>query len=124
MSGRGRGWWRVAGIFVGGCFGWLLLAGCQGALVGDWHLREAVPNRQVFSIDQATFRSDGTYSATTTLEGVTTHEEGTYEFDGFRLKLRPRAGGQRTYTASLKLDQLEIGDAKRHAVLAKGTKGK
>jgi hypothetical protein len=124
MSDRRRRLWQLAAAFVGG--GLLLpwLVGCQGALVGDWHLREAVPNRQVFSIDRASFRSDGTYSATTTIEGVTTSEDGTYEFDGFRLKLRPRAGGQRTYTASLKLDRLEIGDAKRHAVLQKGAKGK
>ena len=91
---RGYPTWRRA-IWVA-LPGVLLLTGCQGAIQGDWYLAEATPNRQVFSIDKANFRADGTYSASTTIEGVTNNEKGTYEFSGFKLKLLPQAGGQRT----------------------------
>ena len=102
----------------------LALVGCQGAIRGDWHLVEAKPNRQTFSIDNATFRPDGTYAATTTIEGVTNSEKGTYDFDGFKLQLRPQAGGQRTYQVQLEPGRLRIGDPKRHAVLEKGQRAK
>jgi len=101
----------------------LLLGGCRSALVGDWHLVEAVPSREVFSIDNASFRADGTFSATSTIEGLTANERGTYDFNGVKLKLRPQAGGQRTYSATLKLNRLELLDGKRRVVLAKGAKG-
>ncbi len=114
---------RSAAVILGSAGLLLCLTGCQGAIVGNWRLTDAVPNRQVFSIDNATFRGDGTYSATTTIEGVTNSEKGSYDFNGFKLRLQPQAGGQRSYTASLKLDRLEITDGKRHAVLQKGKKG-
>jgi hypothetical protein len=100
-----------------------MLAGCQGVIQGNWHMVEAIPNREVFSIDNVTFRPDGTYSATTTVEGMTTDEKGTYDFNGVKLKLRPQAGGQRTYPAMVKVDRLEITSGKRHVVLRKGAKG-
>ena len=100
-----------------------LLTGCQGAIQGDWYLAEATPNRQVFSIDKASFRADGTYSATTTIEGVTNNEKGTYEFSGFKLTLLPQAGGQRSYTASMQPGQLQLATGNRRIVLKKGTKG-
>jgi hypothetical protein len=100
-----------------------LLAGCQGAILGDWRLIDAIPNRQVFAIDNASFQRDGTYKAMTTIDGKTTDDAGTYDFDGFKLHLRPKAGGQRTYTVQVHLDRLEILDGKRHAVLQKGKKG-
>jgi len=103
--------------------GVLLLTGCQGAIQGDWYLAEATPNRQVFSIDKANFRADGTYSASTTIEGVTNNEKGTYEFSGFKLKLLPQAGGQRAYTASLQPGQLQLSTGDRRIVLKKGKKG-
>ena len=101
----------------------LLLVGCQGAIRGEWYLVEAKPNRQTFSMDQATFRPDGTYSATMTIEGVTTAEKGSYDFDGFKLQLRPQAGGQRTYQVQMQLDQMRVGDSKRNALLQKGKRG-
>lgn len=101
-----------------------LLWGCQGVIHGDWHLVQAVPNRQVFCIDNATFRPDGTYSATTTLEGVTTEEKGAYEFTGFKLKLRPSGGGQRTYVAQAQPGRITLTSDKRKVVLEKGKKGR
>ena len=100
-----------------------LVAGCQGVIHGDWHMVEVVPNRQVFCVDNAAFRPDGTYSATTTLEGVTTEEKGTYEFTGFKLMLRPSGGGQRTYLAQAHPGRLQLTSDKRKVVLEKGKKG-
>lgn len=100
-----------------------LLAGCHNVIVGDWYLEKAVPSRDVFSVDNATFRGDGTFRATTTIEGLTVSEEGTYKFIGYRLTLRPNAGGQRAYTAMLRGNQLELRSEKRSAFLRKGKRG-
>jgi len=100
--------------------GLLLLAGCQGAVIGDWYLVQAKPNKHTFSIDNATFRRDATYAATVTIEGVTNQEKGTYDFDGMKLRMRPQGGGQRSYTVQLLPGQLQVGDGQRHVLLQKG----
>jgi hypothetical protein len=100
-----------------------VLIGCQGAIHGEWYLVTAKPNRQMFSIDHAAFRPDGTYTATTTIEGVTNQESGTYDFNGFQLKLRPHAGGQRSYTVQMQPNTMQVGDAQRNATLRKGKRG-
>jgi hypothetical protein len=100
-----------------------VLTGCGGAIVGHWYLAKATPNRDVFAIDDATFRGDGTFSATTTIDGRTADETGTYRFEGFALTLRPQGGGQRRYTTFLKLGTLEVKDGDRLVVLKKGRKG-
>ncbi len=99
-----------------------VLTGCQGALVGDWHMVEAAQPRQVFTIDHASFRNDGSYTATTIVEGVTHNDTGTYEFTGFKLRLRPQGGGQRTYTAALGPRRLNLADGKRRVVLERGAR--
>jgi hypothetical protein len=96
-----------------------LATGCSGALAGNWRMVETIPNRETFNIDNATFTAEGDYSALTTIEGLTVIEKGTFEFTGFKLKLRPRAGGQRTYDALLRMNRLEIMDGKRKVVLQK-----
>ncbi len=122
---------RMNGVFMqsrSGRAAWLLteclglwgLTGCSGALVGDWHLVEAIPNRETFSLDNVTFRRDGTFSATTTIEGLTNNEQGDYDFNGWKLRMRPRAGGQRSYSAWLKASRLELRDGQRKVVLQKG----
>ncbi len=96
------------------------LTGCQGAILGKWRLAEAVPNRHTFSIDHVAFNRDGTYSATVTIEGSTTQDTGTYDFDGFKLRLRPKAGGQRAYSVTLSPGQmtlLSMSDTSRKVVL-------
>lgn len=115
---------RCGAVWPGalGLFLWLL-TGCQGAVVGDWYLAEAIPNRQTFSIDHASFRANGTYVATTTIEGVTTADKGTYDFNGFKLRLRPDAGGQRAYTTSVQPGQLQLTSGNRKVILKKGKKG-
>lgn len=96
------------------------LGGCGGALVGHWRTVEVVPNKDVFCIDDATFNRDGSFTATTTLDGKTTRESGTYRFNGFKLTLQPQAGGHRAYDALLKLGRLEVFDRDRKVVLKKG----
>lgn len=110
--------WAYVGLSVLPC-----LLGCQGAILGDWHLVQAIPNRQTFALDNVTFRSDNTFSATTTIEGITNQEEGTYELDAMKLKLQPRSGGLRTYTLSIEPGRLSLINGKRKVVLEKGKKG-
>lgn len=102
----------------------LLLTGCQRAIVGHWRLHEALPNREVFAIDDATFRRDGTFAALTTTEGLTTRMSGEYAFNGYNLKLRPEAGGQRSYSAIIKMNRLELLDGQRKVILRKVKKDK
>jgi hypothetical protein len=96
-----------------------LLSGCGGAIVGHWRLEKATPNREVFSLDDVTFRGNGTFTATTTIEGLTTRESGTYKFIGYKLYLRPEAGGQRAYTTMLKMNRLQVTDGDRKIILKK-----
>jgi len=114
------GW---AKLLAGAGLSTLWLTGCSGALIGDWHLVEAIPNRETFSLDNVTFRRDGTFSAVTTVEGLTNNEQGEYDFNGWKLRLRPRAGGQRSYSAWLKATRLELRDGQRKVVLQKGKRG-
>jgi len=100
------------------------LTGCGGAIVGDWHMVQAVPNKDVFAIDDAQFHRDGSFAATITIEGRTAREVGSYRFNGFKLTLRPQAGGQHSYNALIKLGKLEITDSSRKVVLKKGKKEK
>ena len=100
------------------CTGWLV--GCGGSIVGHWQMIQAEPNKHVFAIDDAQFHRDGSFAATITIEGKTAREIGSYRFNGFKLTLRPQAGGQRSYNAMIKLGQLEIVDSSRKVVLKKG----
>ena len=118
MSPPASSRWPLCGLA-----GLLLLApvlgGCGVAVTGNWHMVEVVPNKEMFCIDNASFRRDGTYSATTTFDGKTTDETGRYKFNGFKLILRPEGGGQRSYTAYEQLGRLHILDEQRKVVLRK-----
>jgi len=96
------------------------LTGCGSVIVGDWQMVRAEPNKDVFAIDDAQFHRDGSFAATITIEGKTAREVGTYKFSGFKLTLRPHAGGQRIYNAMIKVGKLEITDTGRKVVLKKG----
>jgi hypothetical protein len=100
------------------------LAGCGGTIVGDWHMVQTVPNEDIFAIDDAHFHRDGSFAAMITIEGRTAREVGSYHFNGFKLTLRPQAGGQRRYDAMVKLGKLEISGSGRKVVLKKGKKHK
>lgn len=96
--------------------------GCRGAVAGYWELSQAVPSPEVFALDDVTFERDGTYRATVTREGRTTNETGQFSFNGLKLTLRPAAGGQRSYTASVKLSELRVIDGTRRVVLRRAEK--
>jgi hypothetical protein len=116
-------WLRATVRLIGLASGVALLTsvlGCGGALAGQWHMIQTIPNKDMFNIDDAHFREDGSFTATTTIDGKTLREVGTYEFNGFKLTMRPQAGGQRIYTTTLKVTQLEISDGKRRVILQKG----
>lgn len=95
----------------------LLLTGCGGAVVGKWSLERARPSRELFSIDAAEFRSDGSYEATTTIEGRTQRERGAFRFNGFTLTLRPDGGGQRAYEATIGPRRMELRAKDKHHVV-------
>jgi hypothetical protein len=97
-----------------------LLTGCGGAIAGDWHMIKAIPSKEVFAIDDVHFDREGGFAATVTIEGKTAREEGTYEFNGFQLTMRPQAGGQRRYNAVLKGRTFEVIDDDRRVILKKG----
>lgn len=111
--------WRRQWTILGG----LLLAsvvwcaGCQNAIVGRWTLVSASPNRDVFCIDKATFRGDGSYAALITHEGHTAEQTGTYRFIGYELMLRPAAGGQRKYTTVMHFGSLDVRDGRNQVIL-------
>ena len=98
------------------------LGGCQGVIVGSWHMVECTPNKDVFCVDDADFRRDGTFAAMMTIEGRTAREVGTYRFNGFKLRLRPQAGGERTFNATRRPTSLEVTRGSSKVVLRKGRK--
>ncbi len=97
----------------------IALTGCSGALAGNWKMVKCVPNREVFAIEQASFKRDGTYAARLTLEGQQSDSSGTYSFSGSKLTLRPSGGGQFSWSAFLRLHRLEITNGKRQVILEK-----
>lgn len=102
--------------------GMLLLAttGCQGFVHGRWHMIDARPNPETFAIDDVEFKKDGTFAATITIEGRTAQETGEYDFNGFKLRLRPQAGGERSYQAALQGRTLEVIDGSKKVILRRG----
>lgn len=102
----------------------LFTTGCGGAIVGDWHMIKAVPNKEMFAIEDALFARDGSFAATVTIEGKTTHEKGTYAFNGFTLTMRPQGGGQRRYKTVMGSKRLKVLDGNRHVILQKTKKSK
>lgn len=99
---------------------WTCATGCRGSIVGDWRLEKALPGRQVFSVDDAHFKGDGTFSAVVTRDGRTLTQTGKFDFSGFKLTLLPKEGGQQAFDAVMNLDRsLELSDKDRHCVLVR-----
>jgi hypothetical protein len=109
---------------LAGVSGVLLLCatGCGLSVTGHWRLIKAIPSKEVFAIDEAHFARDGSFTATVTIEGKTARETGKYEFNGFKLTLRPQAGGQRRYDAVERFGKLEVIDGERKVILQKTRK--
>jgi hypothetical protein len=95
------------------------VVGCGGALHGQWKLVRAIPNKDAFAMEHASFNKDGTFSATITHEGRTNEETGRYEFKALKLHLMPTGGGRRTYNVIIRLRRLEIKQGKHMVILEK-----
>ncbi len=110
---------RLRTFFLLAALAALAATGCTGTLAGRWRMVKCTPNRETFSIDNASFTSRGEYTANFSLDGRAEKEKGRFEFNGFNITFRPSAGGSRTFTAVLRLNRLEIMDGKRNCVLEK-----
>ncbi len=89
---------RVGGALIGGLL-WLAASGCARLITGHYVLVRATPNPEAFAVDDADFDSAGRYRALITLGGRSARESGEYNFNGYRLTLRPAAGGVRQFNA-------------------------
>lgn len=94
-------------------------SGCGFSIVGDWKLDKALPSREVFALDDAHFAEDGSFAATVTLDGKSVRHEGSYRFNGFKLTLRPAAGGQYRWDAFERFGRLHVHDDERKVILRK-----
>lgn len=86
----------------------LAASGCGRAISGHYELIRATPNPDDFAMDDVDFTRDGRYTALVTLGGRTSRENGSYEFNGYKLTLRPAGGGQRKYNAAARPRSLNI----------------
>ena len=95
------------------------LLGCSSALVGTWE-NASRPEGQPFYLHNATFKNDGTYTATAKQGEENVRLAGTYEFDGFHLKLKQPGKPERKYNATNVMGKkLEISDGKNKQTLNK-----
>ena len=81
------------------------LVGCNDVLKGSWTTKEVKPpeNAKHFTIGRITFeKADGhyMYSSTASYGGNEEASKGTYNFDGFKLKLMTDTGKERVYPAT------------------------
>lgn len=74
------------------------VVGCNGALVGTWK-SDPMPKDEGFAIQQVTFKSDNTYTATAKEGEQNIRMAGTYEFNGMNLKLKTPGKPDRAYGA-------------------------
>ena len=75
------------------------VVGCNSALVGSWE-NATKPEGQSSYLHNATFKSDGTYTAAAKQGEENVRLAGTYEFDGFNLKLKQPGKPERKYSAT------------------------
>jgi hypothetical protein len=73
--------------------------GCSNTLVGTWE-NASKPEGQAFYLHNATFKDDGTYTASAKQGDENVRLAGTYEFDGFNLKLKTPGKPERKYGAT------------------------
>jgi hypothetical protein len=95
------------------------VVGCNSALVGSWD-NASKPEGQPFYLHNATFKSDGTYTASAKRGEENVRLAGTYEFDGFNLKLKQPGKPERIYgTTNVMGQKLELSDGKTKQTLIK-----
>jgi hypothetical protein len=89
-------------------------AGCNAALVGTWKTDSPAAG-DGFAISTATFKDDNTYTAAAKEGDQNVRLAGTYEFNGFNLKLKTPGKPDRTYGAMVVMGntlELNSGDKK------------
>lgn len=97
-----------------------LVTGCSNSLVGTWE-NSGKTEGQKFTIVNATFKDNGTYVASAKEGDESVRLAGTYEFDGFNLKLKAPGKPERKYGATYVMmgPSLEIRDGADKQVLKK-----
>jgi hypothetical protein len=91
-----------------------LIGGCAGALVGTWKA-DPEPKDAAAYINSATFKNDNTYTAVEKKGDQVDKFAGTYEFNGFNLKLKSPGKPDRVYSATYVMGgklELKSGDKK------------
>lgn len=94
--------------------------GCSSTLVGTWENTGKADDAK-FVITNATFNDNGTYVASAKQGEENVRLAGTYEFDGFNLKLKNPGKPERKYGATYMMmgQTLEIRDGKDKQMLKK-----
>jgi len=90
------------------------LVGCNSALVGTWKA-DAAPAGEKFAIQNVTFKDDNTYTGSAKEGDQNVRLAGTYEFNGFNLKLKSPGKPDRQYGATVVMGkslELKSGDKK------------
>lgn len=91
-----------------------MAAGCNGALVGSWKA-DPEPKDMPAYIGSASFKNDNTYTVVEKKGEAVEKFAGTYEFNGFSLKLKSPGKPDRVYKAMNVFGKLEltVGDKKQ-----------
>jgi hypothetical protein len=76
------------------------VVGCNTALVGTWK-SDPMPKDEAFALQQVTFKDDNTYTASAKEAEQSVRLAGTYEFNGFNLKLKTPGKPDRAYGAAV-----------------------
>lgn len=96
-----------------------VFAGCNSALVGTWKA-DAAPANEKFYIQSATFKDNNTYTAAAKEGDQNVRLAGTYEFNGFNLKLKTPGKPDRTYNAMVVMGKsLELKSDGKKVVMSK-----
>ncbi len=93
-----RSFWTAALIFTFACA--IMATGCNQALHGTWKY-EGEPEKEAFVITTATFKDDNTCTAIARKGDDLQKLAGTYEFNGFHLKIKQPGKPDRDYDATI-----------------------
>lgn len=77
-----------------------VLVGCNSTLVGTWRA-EPPPKDERFAIASVTFKDDNTYTGAAMEGSQSVRLAGTYDFNGFDLKLKTPGKPDRQYKATV-----------------------
>ena len=90
------------------------IVGCNSTLVGTWKT-DPMPKDAPFVIQQVTFKDDNTYTASAKENDQNVRLAGTFDFNGFQLRLKTPQKPDRSYGATVIMGrtlELKSGDKK------------